>query len=243
MSYIVFLIAILPSVALSYYMYRKDKYAPEPKGMLKKAFYMGVLSIFVSSLFSIPLSLMTVFTNNPQTVEDAFRISFFGAAIPEELAKFLMLWFFLKNNKNFDEKVDGIVYASFVSLGFAALENIMYLFTNYDNFVTVGIVRALFSVPGHFCFGIMMGYFFSLAKFYKKNRTRNMILTLVAPILAHGIFDSILFSINVSKESALILVFAFLAFCPMMWAYASSRIKEHLKRDLESTDEYDKTRY
>ena len=174
MSYIVFLIAILPSVALSYYMYRKDKYAPEPKGMLKKAFYMGVLSVFVSSLFSIPLSLMAVFTNNPQTVEDAFRISFFGAAIPEELAKFLMLWFFLKNNKNFDEKVDGIVYASFVSLGFAALENIMYLFTNYDNFVTVGIVRALFSVPGHFCFGIMMGYFFSLAKFYEKNRTRNM---------------------------------------------------------------------
>lgn len=79
--------------------------------------------------------------------------AFFGAAIPEEIAKFLMLWLLLRKNPYFDEKMVGIVYAVCVSLGFAALENIMYLFTNAEAYLSVGIARAIFAVLGHFCFG------------------------------------------------------------------------------------------
>ena len=87
---------------------------------------------------------------------DSVNIAFFGAAIPEEIAKLFILWLVLRNNKFFDEKMDGIVYAVCVSLGFAALENIMYLFLHSESFITVGISRAFFAVPGHFCFGILI---------------------------------------------------------------------------------------
>ena len=90
----------------------------------------------------------------------------------------------------------GIVYAVCVSLGFAALENIMYLFTNAEVYLSVGIARAIFAVPGHFCFGILMGYYYSLAKFYPKTPKKNKVLILVAPTVVHGLYDSILFNVS-----------------------------------------------
>ena len=166
--------------------------------------------------------------------------AFFGAAIPEELAKFFMLWLLLRKNVHFDEKMDGIVYAVCVSLGFAAIENIMYLFTNADSYLSVGIARAIFAVPGHFCFGILMGYYYSLAKFYPKAPKKNKILILAAPILVHGVYDSILFIIDVTPAISGILLIVFLFFCHKMWKYASRSIKEHLQRDtytLKSMDD------
>lgn len=142
-----------------------------------------------------------------------------------------MLWIVLRKNKYFDEKMDGIVYAVFVSLGFAAVENILYLFNNYESFISVGISRAIFSVPGHFCFGILMGYYYSLAKFYPKGPQINKILILIAPIIAHGIYNSILFIINVTSAISIILFFIFIFFCHKLWKKGSQHIKELLSID------------
>lgn len=138
---------------------------------------------------------------------------------------------FLRKNRYFDEKMDGIVYAVCVSLGFAALENIMYLFSNVETFLSVGIARAIFAVPGHFCFGILMGYYYSFAKFYPKAPEKNKVLILVAPIIVHGLYDSILFIINVTPAISGVLLIVFLVFCHKMWKYGSQRIEEHLMRD------------
>ena len=159
------------------------------------------------------------------------REAFIGAAIPEEAAKLFMLWLLLRRNEYFDEKMDGIVYAVWVSLGFAALENILYLFTNADSFLSVGIARAIFAVPGHFCFGILMGYYYSLAKFYPKSPRKNRALILAAPILVHGLYDSRLFVIGVTPIISGVLLILFLVFCYKMWRYGSDRIREHLERD------------
>ena len=142
-----------------------------------------------------------------------------------------MLWLLLRKNRYFDEKMDGIVYAVCVSLGFAALENIMYLFSNAESYLSVGIARAIFAIPGHFCFGILMGYYYSLAKFYPKTPKKNKALILVAPIVVHGLYDSILFIINVTPAISGILLIVFLVFCHKMWKYGSKRIQEHLVRD------------
>ena len=131
---------------------------------------------------------------------------------------------------NIRQKMDGIVYAVCVSLGFAALENIMYLFTNAETYLSVGIARAIFPVPGHFCFGILMGYYYSLAKFYPQVSKKNKALILVAPIIVHGLYDSILFIINVTPAISGILLIVFLVFCHKMWKYGSRRIKEVLAR-------------
>lgn len=229
---IIIFTALLPVAILLYYIYRKDKNSPEPTKELIKAFLLGVLSIPLSFCISIPFGVIGLYNNEVTNIFDSIRLSFFGAAIPEEVAKFFILWLVLRKNRFFDEKMDGIVYAVCVSLGFAAVENIMYLFSNIDTFLAVGVSRAIFSVPGHFCFGILMGYYYSLAKFYPHSPKRNKALILVAPILVHGIYDSILFSINVTTTISGILMIVFLVFCVKMWKYASIRIQEHLQRDL-----------
>ena len=143
-----------------------------------------------------------------------------------------MLWLLLRQNQYFDEKMDGIVYAVCVSLGFAAVENVMYLFSDVESFISVGISRAVFAVPGHFCFGILMGYYYSLAKFYPKSHGKNLFLILLAPIIAHGLYDSILFVTGVTPIISGLLVIVFIFFCHKMWKYCSQRIEELLKRDL-----------
>ena len=189
---------------------------------------------------SIPLGVIGLYPIEATSILGSICTAFFGAAIPEEIAKFIMLWLLLRKNPYFDEKMDGIVYAVCVSLGFAALENIMYLYTNADSYLSVGIARAIFSVPGHFCFGILMGYYYSLAKFYPKTPKKNKVLILAAPIIVHGLYDSILFIINVTPSISGILMIVFLVFCHKMWKYGSCRIKEHILRDstenIEMTD-------
>jgi len=212
-------------------MYNKDKRSPEPTSQLVKAFIFGILSVPLSLCMSIPLGLIGAYPTEVTSIWGSASTSFFGAAIPEEIAKFIMLWLVLRKNPYFDEKMDGIVYAVCVSLGFAALENIMYLFSNAEAFLSVGIARAIFAVPGHFCFGILMGYYYSLARFYPKSPKKNKALILVAPIIVHGLYDSILLISNVTPAISGVLLIVFLVFCHKMWKYGSKSIQEHLQRD------------
>ena len=232
---IMLFVALLPVAVLLFYIYGKDRVKPEPVGQLVKAFGLGVVSIFVSLAISLPLGMLGLFPGEAQTFLDSVKISFLGAAFPEEVAKFAMLWLALRNNRWFDEKMDGIVYAVCVSMGFAALENVMYVFQN-EEFVTVAILRAFTALPGHFCFGILMGYYFSLARFYHYGSRRNMLLALVAPIVAHGIYDSLLFAMSVSSSAlvSVVLMVVLVFFCFKLWSRSSRSIHEHLMRDKDT---------
>ena len=231
MSILILLTALLPVAILVFYIYRKDKNLPEPTGQLVKAFFYGVISAPSSFFISIPLGMRGLYLVEDTTVLGSVSSAFFGAAIPEESAKLFVLWLVLRKNPFFDEKMDGIVYAVCVSLGFAAFENILYLFSDTESFLSIGIVRAIFAVPGHFCFGILMGYYYSIAKFYPKSSIKNKILVLLAPIIAHGLYDSILFVMNVTPIISGLLLIVFLVFCHKMWKYSSQRIEKHLRRD------------
>ncbi|MBO8453238.1 MAG: PrsW family intramembrane metalloprotease [Bacteroidetes bacterium] len=230
-------IALIPVVLLLFYILRKDRRAPEPARQLVKGFLFGILSLPLSFCMSAPFGYFGLYVDEPVTVWGSVMTAFWGAAIPEEIAKLIMLWLLLRKNRHFDEKLDGIVYAVCVSLGFAAGENLLYLFYNYDNFLTVGIMRALFAIPAHFSFGVLMGYYYSLVKFYPKSPAKNKVMVILAPILAHGIYDSILFALDVTYPAvALLLLAVFLAFCFLMWHYVTSRIREHMARDIETME-------
>ena len=235
-EYPILITALLPIAILAFYIYHKDKASPEPIGQLIKAFLFGVLSVPLSLCISIPLELLGACPAEVTSIQDAANMAFFGAAIPEEIAKFVMLWLVLRNNKYFDENVDGIVYAVCVSLGFAAFENILYLFSNADAYISIGIGRALFAVPGHFCFGILMGYYYSLVKFHPETEKNRKPFVLLAPIIVHGIYDAILFVTDVAPSLSLILTIVFLVFCHKMWKYGNKCIKEHLERDNTTID-------
>ncbi|NPD91468.1 PrsW family intramembrane metalloprotease [Xylanibacter muris] len=209
MNDIVYLLiaALAPAVLLAWYIYRQDSLQAEPVGWLLKAVGMGVCSALLT-LVIVPLYSST--HGSVFSMTDAFIVAFIDAALPEEGFKLLMLWLLLRRNPYFDEHLDGIVYAVCVGMGFAGFENIIYLIGNYDDWVGVGIVRALFSVPAHFFFAVLMGYFYSLAYFQEENKVRNVVLMFVAPVVAHGLFDACLFMLSVMPGVAVLFAVLFL---------------------------------
>lgn len=194
MEYVLLIIvAIVPSIGLLYYINWKDKYRKEPHGLLWKGFGFGALAAALISTLGIALTIAGIPIGKADTVWGHIYEAFVEAAIPEELIKFLFLWLLLRNNRYYDEYFDGIVYAACIGLGFAALENVTYLLENYDEWVSTGILRAIVSVPGHFMFGITMGYFYAKATFGDPvQRKKNLAFAICAPILLHAAFDATL---------------------------------------------------
>ena len=229
MSFLPLLSALLPAIVLLGYIYWRDRKSPEPLKQLLKATALGVLAIPLTLAIVYPLQLIGIIPDEFTTIGGAIYDAFMSAAIPEELSKLLLLWLFLRKNPYFDERMDGIVYAVCVSLGFAGLENILYVVLNED-WASIAISRAIFAVPGHFCYGVMMGYFYSLAKFEPLHRTRYSALALLVPVVAHGVYDSLLFIMQVYIPTWLesILLLCFLVFCFYLWKWASKSIKRHI---------------
>ena len=188
MFYYLFLlgIAILPVLLLMIYIYRQDKYEKEPVRSLAKAFIGGIAAIFIDIVLVTGIDSLLGGTSFSGTV---FYQAFLQAGIPEEFSKFAIFMILVWRDKNFDEYFDGIVYATFIGLGFACLENIEYVL---EFGLGTGIVRALISVPGHFLFGVVLGYFLSMAKFHPEKQGAYMWGGLAFAMFAHGMFDWLL---------------------------------------------------
>lgn len=231
MNIYILITALLPVAILLVAIYLKDKASPEPAGQMVKAFVFGVISAGVAIALSTLLEMTGLYSQWVPYNANRIRMAFFGAAIPEETAKLFMLWLLLRKNKFFDENMDGIVYAVFVSLGFAAFENISYLFSNSESFLSVGIMRACTSIPGHFCFGILMGYYYSLATFGNKATLRNKIFVWLVPVMAHGFYDAILLITNVPSAISIILSIIFFVFLCWMGKTAKRKVQLMLKKD------------
>ncbi len=226
-------VALLPVAILLYIIYKADT-KPEPTPMLKKAFLYGFAISFPVSIVEAALSYgIFGIKDMPTSFIGAATMSFFVAALVEEGFKLLALWLILRKNKYFDEHFDGIVYAVFVSLGFAAIENVMYLFSFSDEWLSVGISRALLAIPGHYAFGVLMGYYYSMYSFVNRS-TYNRIMILAAPIIAHGIYDTIAISSSIATQWATALMFILCVFCYFLQKNAQKKIAEHVKRDSES---------
>lgn len=211
-------ISILPVILLLLYIYRQDKYEKEPLGMLMLAFFGGIVSIFIDLL-------IVSFINAVWYSETVFYSAFMEAGFPEELSKFIVLFLLIWWNKNFNEYMDGIVYATFVGLGFACIENILYVF---EGGLGTGLIRAIISVPGHFLFGVLMGYFLSLAKFSKKGRIRNLLLAVMVPAAAHGLFDWLLMATSeVGTFGQMVILALFIAGDVLLWIVGVRSIRRH----------------
>lgn len=191
-----FALALIPAIILLIYIYNRDKKEKEPTKLLVKCFCMGMVSIIPALILEIILELV-LFDSGIMTqgsIAGAFVMGFVVAGLSEELFKYFMLHKLTWNNENFDYMFDGIVYAVFVSLGFATLENVFYVFSG-------GLVTALFrmvtAIPGHTCFGVYMGYYYSKTKLaevegneaeYKKNKRKSLLL----PMVLHGLYDALI---------------------------------------------------
>lgn len=228
--YTVILAAILPPFLLVLYIWWKDRYQREPFLELAKAFFYGVISAGIAIVFETALSYMSLVPSEPTTLLQATWKAFVGAAIPEELAKLLMLWLLLRRSKYFDERFDGIVYAACIGMGFAATENIIYLFSNLEQWQSVAVGRAMFAVPGHFFFAVTMGYFYSMIYFGDMSWRKSARIFWV-PVLLHGTYDALLMMREVGTMWSGILLICFYIFCFKMLKYGRKHIAEHLEKD------------
>jgi protease PrsW len=184
------LLAVAPVIILLVYVYYRDKYEHEPLGLLFKGLVMGALTVL--PVLAIGL-LFRVWMPPAGTFANAAYNAFVLAALPEEGFKLLAVMWLIWKNPNFNERFDGIVYAVFVSLGFAMVENVMYVM-GQNGGTHVGLMRAITAVPAHAIFGIVMGFRLGLARFVPSSRLLNLLLAFIYPVLLHGLYDVLLMS-------------------------------------------------
>lgn len=188
MILILLALALAPGLAIILYIYYKDQHEREPTRLLIKSFLYGIGSVIVTFALSYlivgPVGLQA--TTFWEYVIDAFLV----VALVEEFSKFIFVRWLLYPNKNFNEPFDGIVYCVMVSMGFATVENVLYVM---EGGVSVALLRMFTAVPAHATFGILMGFFVGEAKFLKHNRTLYLVVGLLAATVMHGFYDLFLF--------------------------------------------------
>ena len=181
------LIASLATVfIIAFYIYFRDKYDKEPIGLLIKALVVGMLAVI--PIIGVERLLVWIMPELGRVGGAAYN-AFLVAGTTEEVFKFLALYLLIWKSPSFNEQFDGIVYAVFVSLGFAAVENVMYVM---EGGYETAAIRAITAVPAHAIFGVTMGYYFGIAHRYSEIRRSNLGKAIAVPILLHGIYDFIL---------------------------------------------------
>ncbi|MGL5692990.1 MAG: PrsW family intramembrane metalloprotease [Peptostreptococcaceae bacterium] len=187
----IMIFAIAPVIACLFWIYLKDKYDKEPIRVLAKYFILGI----ITSIFGIILESCLVKINMSNSLDLALYTSFVVAGLTEESLKAIVLIPNLAREKYFNEKLDGIIYSVFLSLGFATIENLIYILYESDALVLqVSLSRAVIAIPAHIMFAITMGYYVSKYKFEEQKFKKREYLTMsiLVPILLHGFFDFIL---------------------------------------------------
>jgi protease PrsW len=183
-------IALAPGLAICIYIFYTDKYNREPRINLFVSFILGCLAIIPAIIFEKAFE-----TSVDGTLAGVALFSYGIVAFSEEASKFLGLRFYSYRQKSFDEPLDGIVYSVMVSMGFATLENLLYVlnYAQQGMGLQVGIQRMFLSVPAHASFGVVMGYFAGKAKFSRGNSFILLCTGLLIAIFFHGTFDFFLF--------------------------------------------------
>lgn len=221
--YILPILAIAPGIFWLWYFYTRDRYEPEPKSLVVWMFVMGVLVTIPVAFFQGFISIFIVSTIIMASVV---------APIVEEYAKFIVVRRTMYRHPEFNEPMDGIVYAVAVGLGFASLENVLYVVSAYLQSPALGagtlVVRAFLSVPGHAIFAGMWGYALGIAKFSVPERRQSIILQgLVIAMVLHGLFN---FLLGITEVFAFAILIFLLILIPGMWWLIHRRIRQALMR-------------
>ena len=205
-------LAVAPAVALFLFFYVRDKYRREPLGVMLVTFGLGAASLVPAAMTSLSLQKLTGWHSGTPNLLHAFLGAMLIVGVVEEGAKFIFVRFYAFHRPEFDEPYDGIMYSVMAALGFATLENIIYVFSNGAG---AGVMRALLSVPSHAFDGVLMGYFLGEAKFARSDRVGNWLsaLGLGLAVTAHGLYDFIVFSL----DKAPLMILSLLAMVVLFW--------------------------
>jgi len=196
------LVGLAPGLFWLWYFRRKDDLEPEPRTMLLRVFAFGTVAAgLVMLLRPWYEPLVPAAPRAARLVVDAFVVT----GLFEELAKtgaFLAGAYF---HRELDEPLDGIIYGIAAALGFASIENVVYLIQLGD--ARVVVLRAFTATLGHVAFTGSIGFFFGLAKFARPGRRPGLIATgLAVGALFHGAYDVFLFMAGTVRYLSLLFV-------------------------------------
>lgn len=182
-----FLMAVVPAFFLVWHYYRQTKNKAEDRALVIKVFLIGVLSIVPICTLEIIVSKLNQYYNWSRFYYSFFD-AFIVAGLCEEYMKLAIIKIFVYNNPRFRKIIDGIIYTIIASLGFACIENIMYVIPNTWE---TGVVRGITAVPLHAVASGTMGYYIGLAKFSldKKEESRLINIGLWQAIMIHGLYN------------------------------------------------------
>ena len=207
-----FVLAIIPVIGLFCFIYFNAKKEKEPFGLLVALFFAGMATVLTAMIAELAGGFIIESVSPEKTVLSQIVDAMIIVGPAEELGKFFVLWIITWKNKHFNYSYDAIVYAVFVSLGFAAIENVGYVFMNG---IGTALLRMFTAVPGHACFAVFMGYFYSKSKYAKLTRNGKAAgytaLSLILPILTHGVYDAIIMG---ARESDFAV---FMGLSAMLW--------------------------
>lgn len=178
------IVALAPAFAVMVYIYSRDKYEKEPLKVLIISFFLGAVSVIPAIILESVGQDIIYFGKGH--VQQTFIKAFILVGLSEEFSKYIFLRYYAFRNRAFNEPFDGIVYAVMISMGFAAVENVMYVL---NGGIQVGYLRAITSIPAHAVFAVFMGYYAGKAKFSTKKRSTYLIFGLFAATLMHGFYD------------------------------------------------------
>lgn len=176
-------VAIAPGLALFSYFYLRNQISAEPSRTLFHTFIYGAILtfpiLFIQHVFEIEHIFQSMFLRN---------VLF--TSLLEEFFKWLILVMAIYQHVEFDDPYDGILYGASVSLGFATVENILYIFTFG---MDTAFLRALLPVSSHAIFGVVMGYYLGRAKFALSESSKPLLfIALLAPLSLHMMYNGIL---------------------------------------------------
>ena len=215
-----FALALAPTLIGLIYIYIRDKYEKEPWRLLAAGVTCGaLLTMPIITVSTWLAGFMPVTGQVGEAVFTAFAVS----ALAEEGLKLVVLYLLFWRSRDLNEPVDGIVYGVFIALGFAGVENVMYVFNPQLGGIETAIARALLSVPSHGFFGIAMGYYFALARFEPAKKRRHLAAAAFVPYFIHGIYNALL----LSSHSYYLLIFV--PFVVIFWRDGFIKIKKHLE--------------
>lgn len=218
--------AVLPSIILLVYFIRSDRF-PEPVGGILGTFFLGVLTVIPVLVYAGPLTEVLM----PEAMAPVARAAtegFILAALPEEACKLVVLAGFARGLKAFDEPMDGLVYGVVASLGFATLENVLYVVGAGDGWFGIALMRAVTAVPAHATFGAIMGFYIARSHFEPQRRSLMMLAAFAVPVLLHGFYDLGLLATSYSGDLAWALLGLGTLILAVVWAI---RLQRRLRRD------------
>ncbi|UOQ87405.1 glutamic-type intramembrane protease PrsW [Gracilibacillus salinarum] len=202
-------VSIAPAFALMSFFYLKDKYELEPVYAILRTFIYGALLVF-------PIMFIQYAFQEEGIGQTPFFQSYLIYGLFEEFFKWFIFMFTTYKYSKFDTVYDGIVYGTAISLGFATVENILYLFAHGIEFA---IGRALFPVSSHALFGVIMGYYLGRAKFAKRYTPILILIAFLIPAFLHGTYDFILETIQKRW------IYGLMPFMVLLWLLGLRKVK------------------